>query len=55
MNETVLRNVLASLDIMWKGMLGLFVVCGGIALIMMITAKFVKGGGAKNTENPKGQ
>ncbi|MDR2632465.1 MAG: hypothetical protein LBC51_02440 [Treponema sp.] len=45
MNETVLKNVFASLDIMWKGMLGLFVVCGGVAALMMIIAKCIKGGG----------
>jgi hypothetical protein len=43
MNETVVKNLYASLDIMWKGMLGLFIVCGGIAVVMMIIAKFVKG------------
>jgi hypothetical protein len=43
MSETVMKNVFASLDIMWKGMLGLFIVCGGIAVVMMIIAKFVKG------------
>ena len=43
MNGIVLKNVLASLDIMWKGMLGLFVVCGGIAVVMMIVAKCTKG------------
>jgi hypothetical protein len=45
MDETVLANVFASLDIMWKGMLGLFIVCGGIAVVMTILAKFVKGRG----------
>jgi hypothetical protein len=43
MDEAVLANVFASLDIMWKGMLGLFIVCGGVAVVMMIIAKFVKG------------
>jgi hypothetical protein len=43
MNGIVLKNVLASLDVMWKGMLGLFVVCGGIAVIMMIVARCTKG------------
>jgi hypothetical protein len=43
MNEAVLNNVFASLDIMWKGMLGLFVVCGGIAVIMMAVSKGLKG------------
>jgi hypothetical protein len=42
MNEAVLQNMLASLDIMWKGMAGLFIVCGGIALIMTVIAKFLK-------------
>jgi hypothetical protein len=42
MSETVLTNVLASLDMMWKGMLGLFVVCGSIAVIMMIISKCIK-------------
>ncbi|MDR2659370.1 MAG: hypothetical protein LBC27_05200 [Spirochaetaceae bacterium] len=41
MNETILKNVLASLDIMWKGMLGLFFVCGVIAVLIMIIMKFV--------------
>jgi hypothetical protein len=43
MDATVLNNVLASLDIMWKGMVGLFVVCGGIAVIMMLVSKGLKG------------
>ena len=42
MNESVLNNVAASLDIMWKGMAGLFIVCGGIAVIMMLVSKLVK-------------
>jgi hypothetical protein len=41
--DTILRNVFDSLDIMWKGMLGLFVVCGIIALLTMVIAKLVKG------------
>jgi hypothetical protein len=41
MNEYVLKNVTASLDIMWKGMAGLFIVCGGIAVVMMIIAKMI--------------
>jgi hypothetical protein len=44
MDEIVLANVFASLDIMWKGMLGLFIVCGGIAVLMMLIAKLVKKG-----------
>ncbi|MDR2343442.1 MAG: hypothetical protein LBD86_02775 [Spirochaetaceae bacterium] len=42
MNESVLNNVAASLDIMWKGMVGLFIVCGGIAVIMMVVSKLVR-------------
>jgi hypothetical protein len=42
MDETVLNNVFASLDIMWRGMLGLFVVCGSIAVIMMLIAKLTR-------------
>jgi hypothetical protein len=42
MNEAVLKNVFASLDIMWKGMLGLFVVCSGVAVIMMVITKFLQ-------------
>lgn len=41
MNETVLNNVLGSLDIMWKGMLGLFVVSGGVAVIMIAISKLM--------------
>jgi hypothetical protein len=43
MDEVVLSNVFASLDIMWKGMLGLFVISGVIALIMTLVSKFAKG------------
>jgi hypothetical protein len=39
MDEAVLKNVFVSLDIMWKGMLGLFIVCGGVAVLMLIIAK----------------
>lgn len=44
MDGAVLANVFASLDMMWRGMLGLFVVCGSIAVIMMIIARFIKKG-----------
>jgi hypothetical protein len=47
MDEAVLKNALASLGSMWRGMLGLFVVCGGIAVIMIIIAKFTRGKGRK--------
>jgi hypothetical protein len=42
MNETILKNVFDSLDIMWKGMLGLFVVAGIVSVITMILAKITK-------------
>jgi hypothetical protein len=42
MDEGVLHNVMASLDLMWRGMAGLFVVCGGIALIMSLVARCIK-------------
>ncbi|GHV88191.1 hypothetical protein AGMMS50267_05510 [Spirochaetia bacterium] len=32
--------LIATLHIMWKGMLGLFVVCGFIAVLMMAISKF---------------
>ncbi|MDR3355573.1 MAG: hypothetical protein LBO04_00085 [Spirochaetaceae bacterium] len=41
MNEYVLGNVAASLDIMWKGMAGLFIVCGGLAVVLTVIAKIV--------------
>jgi hypothetical protein len=42
MNQIVLSDVFVSLDIMWKGMLGLFIVCGGVAVFMMLIAKFIQ-------------
>ncbi|MDR0876956.1 MAG: hypothetical protein LBN21_02800 [Treponema sp.] len=39
MTEEMMFNVMASLDIMWKGMLGLFVVCGFVALLTMLVSK----------------
>jgi len=35
------ENVLASLDIMWKGMLGLFLVCGAVAVVMIGVSKVI--------------
>jgi hypothetical protein len=43
MSGVILQNIFESLDIMWKGMLGLFVVCGVIALLTGIIIKLVKG------------
>jgi hypothetical protein len=42
MNQIGLSNVFASLNIMWKGMLGLFIVCGGVAGLMMLIAKIIQ-------------
>jgi hypothetical protein len=42
MSDAVLKNVFGSLDIMWKGMLGLFLVCTAVALLTIIIAKWVK-------------
>ena len=35
-------DLFASLDIMWKGMLGLFVTCGFIMLLIMLLKKVCK-------------
>ena len=40
-------DLYASLDIMWKGMAGLFVVCGFVMLLIMVISKIVSGGGKK--------
>lgn len=37
-----MANVYASLQIMWKGMAGLFLVCGFIAVLIMLIRKFTK-------------
>jgi hypothetical protein len=34
-------DLYASLDIMWKGMAGLFVVCGFVMLLIMLISKAV--------------
>ena len=41
--ELNINNVTASLEIMWKGMAGLFVVCGFIMLLTMLIAKVTAG------------
>jgi hypothetical protein len=48
-SDAVLKNVFDSLDMMWKGMLGLFVVCGAVAVLTIIISKLVKPK-AKKTE-----
>jgi CHASE3 domain sensor protein len=47
MNTT---DLFASLEIMWKGMLGLFVVCGFIMLLIMGISKFTVNKTDKNAE-----
>jgi hypothetical protein len=39
MTEEMTRNLYASLELMWKGMLGLFIVCGSLVLVMMLVGK----------------
>ncbi|GMO63505.1 MAG: hypothetical protein Ta2A_10530 [Treponemataceae bacterium] len=39
MDETILKNFYASLELMWKGMLGLFVVCTALVLLMLVVSK----------------
>jgi hypothetical protein len=41
-SDAVLKNVFVSLDMMWKGMLGLFLVCGAVAILTIIITKCVK-------------
>jgi hypothetical protein len=36
------NDLFASLEIMWKGMLGLFIVCGCIMLIIMALSKTIR-------------
>ena len=35
-------DLFASLEIMWKGMLGLFIVCGCIMLLIMVLSRVIK-------------
>jgi hypothetical protein len=42
MNDAIMHNVFASLDIMWKGMLGLFIVCTAVAVITGIIARLTR-------------
>jgi hypothetical protein len=37
------NDLFASLEIMWKGMLGLFMVCGFTMLLTMFISKFITG------------
>ena len=43
-----LADVYASLEIMWKGMAGLFTVCGFIMLLTMIISKIAMSKEQKN-------
>ena len=38
-------DLFVSLEIMWKGMLGLFAVCGFVMLLTMVISKFTIGKG----------
>ena len=40
-------DLIASLDMMWKGMLGLFIVCGFIAVLFMAISR-----AARHTKTP---
>ena len=40
-------DLFASLEIMWKGMAGLFLVCGFVMLLIMLISKIVSGAGKK--------
>ena len=40
-------DLFASLEMMWKGMLGLFAVCGFIMLLTMLVSKLTMGKGKK--------
>ena len=44
-----IADLFASLEIMWKGMAGLFIVCGFIMLLTMLISKFTSGKGKKDT------
>ena len=39
MSDNIMKNFFASLELMWKGMLGLFIVCGALVVVMIIVAK----------------
>jgi hypothetical protein len=42
MSDKIIQNFFSSLELMWKGMLGLFVVCGSLVIVMMIVSKICK-------------
>ncbi|MDR2477812.1 MAG: hypothetical protein LBD48_00710 [Treponema sp.] len=44
-------NLYASLDIMWKGMAGLFVVCGFVMFLIMFISALVKKRDVKEPPN----
>jgi hypothetical protein len=51
MDTIVWNDVFNSLDMMWKGMLGLFLVCGAVALLTIIIARCVKSKAKKAGED----
>ncbi|MDR1307204.1 MAG: hypothetical protein LBK74_06500 [Treponema sp.] len=40
MDPAIVQNVLNSLNMMWKGMAGLFVVCGVMAILTALMVKW---------------
>jgi D-alanyl-lipoteichoic acid acyltransferase DltB (MBOAT superfamily) len=42
MKPEIMGNFLISLDIMWKGMTGLFLVCGFVMLVLMLIVRIVR-------------
>ena len=48
-----IADVKVSLEIMWKGMAGLFIVCGFIMLLTMLLSKFMAKLNSKGGLNDK--
>jgi Na+-transporting methylmalonyl-CoA/oxaloacetate decarboxylase gamma subunit len=42
MTNSVMTNFLTSLEIMWKGMAALFVVCGFVMVTIMVIGKVLR-------------
>jgi D-alanyl-lipoteichoic acid acyltransferase DltB (MBOAT superfamily) len=42
METEAMNNFLISLDIMWKGMTGLFLVCGFVMLTLMLISGIIR-------------
>jgi hypothetical protein len=52
MSAGTISNFYASLELMWKGMLGLFIVCGALVVVMIIVAKICKPKEKNSTTTP---